>query len=186
VAYEDPQPLLARLRLGREEFAQRLLTSLILGGAYPRWNTRNTPSAAGVAFLRALDELCFGQPGKPAAVFVDELDLQRRHEDERGGAPDQAVLWDDRLWLIELKTEPRSHRRDQLPSGWPARQPVRLAAVVGAVSAALGGRSRVRARLAPVVPEVLVVQTSSEVNSRRRRCRRHIRRPPACARRNAG
>lgn len=116
MAYEDPQLLLGRLRLGREEYAQRLLTSLILGGPYPRWNTRNTPSAAGVAFLQALDELCFGQPGEPAEVFVDELDLPRRHEDEKGGAPDQAVLWDQRLWLIELKTEPASHRRNQLPS----------------------------------------------------------------------
>lgn len=116
MVYEDPQSLLCRLRLGREEYAQRLLTSLILGGPYPRWNTRNTPSAAGVAFLRALDGLCFGQPGEPAEVFVDELDLPRRHEEEKGGAPDQAVLWGDRLWLIELKTEPGSHRRDQLPS----------------------------------------------------------------------
>lgn len=116
MGYEDPQSMPARLRLGREEFAQRLLTSLILGGPYPRWNTRNTPSTAGVAFLLALDALSFGQPSEPAEVFVDELDLPRRHEDERGGAPDQAVLWDDRVWLIELKTEPGSYRRDQLPS----------------------------------------------------------------------
>lgn len=114
--YEDPELLLGRLRLGREEYAQRLLTSLILGGPYPRWNTRSTPSEAGVAFLQGLDGLCFGQPGQPAEVFVDELDLPRRHEDEKGGAPDLAVLWDDRLWLIELKTEPGSHRRNQLPS----------------------------------------------------------------------
>ena len=116
MAYEDPRSLLARLRLGREEYCQRLLTALILGGPYPRWNTRNTPTAAGVAYLQALDEVCFGQAGEPARVFVDELDLPRRHEVEKGGAPDQAVLWSDRLWLIELKTEPGSHRRDQLPS----------------------------------------------------------------------
>jgi len=49
-------------------------------------------------------------------VFVDEFDLPRLTEEERGGAPDYAVLWPTRIWLIELKTEPGSHRRDQLPS----------------------------------------------------------------------
>src|SRR4051812_34898540 len=34
---EDPDVLLRRLRLGREEYCQRLLTMLILDGAYPRW-----------------------------------------------------------------------------------------------------------------------------------------------------
>ena len=33
---------------------------------------------------------------------------------ERGGAPDWAVLTANRLWMIELKTEPGSHRRGQL------------------------------------------------------------------------
>ena len=31
------------------------------------------------------------------------------------GWPDWAVLWPDRAWVIELKTEPGSHRADQLP-----------------------------------------------------------------------
>lgn len=35
---EDPAALAGRLRLGREEFCQRLLTTLILGGTYPKWN----------------------------------------------------------------------------------------------------------------------------------------------------
>jgi hypothetical protein len=117
VAYEDPYALLARLRLGREELCQRLLTALILGGPYPRWNTRNRPSGRGEAFLRRLDELCFGEPRwRVDPTFVDELELPARTEEERGGAPDQAVLWPDRVWLIELKTEAASHRRDQLPA----------------------------------------------------------------------
>ncbi|MEO3811494.1 hypothetical protein ABGB17_21080 [Sphaerisporangium sp. B11E5] len=62
-----------------------------------------------------LDELSFGRSersGQP--LFVDEFELPPRHTDERGGAPDYAVLWHDRLWMIELKTEASSHRRDQL------------------------------------------------------------------------
>lgn len=117
MTYENPYSLLSRLRLGREEFCQRLLTSLILGGPYPRWNTRSVPTAQGVAFLKSLDKLSFGDSRWASdAVFVDELDLPRRHDNERGGAPDQAVLWPGRIWFIEHKTEPGSHRHDQLPS----------------------------------------------------------------------
>ena len=57
---EDPHALLRRLRLGREEYCQRLLTMLVLDADYPRWNTRSAPSPTGLAFLRALDELSFG------------------------------------------------------------------------------------------------------------------------------
>jgi hypothetical protein len=90
---------------------------LILEGPYPRWNSRSQPSAAGAEFLRALYERIFGGiwPGDDA-VFVDEFELPPRNDAERGGAPDYAVLWDDRLWLIELKTEKVSHRPDQIPT----------------------------------------------------------------------
>src|SRR5688500_13076491 len=114
---EDPWALLRRLKLGREEFSQRLLTMLILEADYPRWNVRSRPSARGLAFLRDLDALCFGASDLGEdAVFVDEFELPPRVEGERGGAPDYAVLDGDRLWMIELKTEAASHRRDQLPS----------------------------------------------------------------------
>lgn len=90
--YEDPAALAGRLRLGREEFCQRLLTTLILGGTYPKWNTRSTPTPQGAAFLRHLDELSFGRAAPPDAdVFVDELELRPRVEGEQGGAPDWAV-----------------------------------------------------------------------------------------------
>ena len=62
---EDPHELLRRLKLGREEYCQRLLTMLVLDADYPRWNTRNTPSPAGLTFLRALDELSFGAAEVP-------------------------------------------------------------------------------------------------------------------------
>ena len=115
MAMEDPIALLARLKLGREEFCQRLLTMLILDDAYPRWNTRSAPSPAGTRFLRELDALSFGAAGADPEVFVDEFDMPRRHESERGCAPDYAVLWDDRLWMVELKTEKASHRPAQIP-----------------------------------------------------------------------
>ena len=90
---------------------------LVLDADYPRWNTRNAPSPAGLAFLRALDELSFGAADVPDdAVFVDELDLPRRSEDEPGCAPDYGVLTADRLWIIELKTERGSHRSGQVES----------------------------------------------------------------------
>ncbi|MEV0975060.1 hypothetical protein [Microtetraspora glauca] len=112
---EDPLQLLRRLRLGREEYCQRLLTMLILTGPYPRWNSRSIPSDKGVRFLRELDVLSFGAGawhGQP--VFVDEFDLPGRGDDEQGGAPDYAVLWEQRLWMIELKTETTSHRPGQV------------------------------------------------------------------------
>jgi hypothetical protein len=117
VQYETPSGLLGRLRLGREEFCQRLLTTLILHAPYPRWNTRSVPSARGISFLRRVYEQTLGPPWPgDDLVFVDEFELPPRDDAERGGAPDYAVLWPDRLWLIELKTERASHRRDQIPS----------------------------------------------------------------------
>ena len=115
--YEDPVSLLGRLRLGREEFCQRLLTMLVLGGDYPRWNSRSIPTPRGMKFLRELDELSFGDSlWQPAVAFVDELDLPSGSDTERGGAPDYGVLWPDRTWLVELKTERGSHRPQQIPS----------------------------------------------------------------------
>lgn len=109
--------LIGRLKLGREEYCQRLLTMLIIGAPYPRWNTLSSVSPKGRMFLEALDELSFGSSAwSDGASFIDEFDMPRRHEFERGCAPDYALLSGNRLWLIELKTEKSSHRRDQIPS----------------------------------------------------------------------
>jgi hypothetical protein len=117
VPLERPADLASRLKLGREEFCQRLLTALILDGPYPRWNTRSTPSTLGLQFLQRLHALSFRAdwPGD-RPEFVDELELPPRHELEKGGAPDWAVLWSADLWIIELKTEVGSHRAQQIPS----------------------------------------------------------------------
>lgn len=115
--FETPAALLGRLKLGREEFCQRLLTTLILHGPYPRWNSRSVPGPAGLRFLRELHDMSFGGgwPGDDL-LFVDEFELPPRSDEEKGGAPDYAVIWPDRLWLIELKTEKGSHRSTQVPS----------------------------------------------------------------------
>jgi hypothetical protein len=116
MAIEDPHQLLGRLKLGREEYCQRLLTMLILDGAYPRWNTPNTASPDGLRFLGLLEELSLGEPRAwTDPVFVDELDLPKRTEWEQGGAPDQSLHDHSRLWMIELKTEAGSHRPTQIP-----------------------------------------------------------------------
>ena len=41
--WEDPDKLL-RFKFGREEYCQRMLTSLILAAPYPKWYSRNLPS----------------------------------------------------------------------------------------------------------------------------------------------
>ena len=112
---EDPVQLLGRLRPGREEYCQRLLTMLILAGPYPSWNSRSRPSEHGARFLKALDVLSFNDvswDGQP--LFVDEFDLPKRHELEAGCAPDYGLLWAGRVWMVELKTERASHRPTQL------------------------------------------------------------------------
>lgn len=116
MAIEDPQLLLGRLKLGREEYCQRLLTMLILDDAYPRWNTPRAASPDGLRFLQLLEVLSLGEAGSwTHPVFVDELDLPKRTEWEQGGAPDQSLQDQSRLWMIELKTEAGSHRPAQIP-----------------------------------------------------------------------
>ena len=119
-APESPTALWRRLKLGREEYLQRLVTTLIVGGDAPPWNTQRAPSGAGRTFLRLLDEAAYGQrdqsrPTKPPDWFVDEYLLPKVDESAANGWPDWAVLWTDRAWIIELKTEASSHRADQLP-----------------------------------------------------------------------
>ena len=112
--WEDPDQLLL-MKLGREEYCQRMLTSLIIGGPYPKWNSKNIPSESGFKFLKILNNLAFDSDIKNPIEFIDEFDLPGKSINERGGAPDYAVIWDNHLWMIELKTESSSHRNDQLP-----------------------------------------------------------------------
>lgn len=118
--WESPTALWRRLKLGREEYLQRLITTLILDGVAPPWNTPRSPGHAGRRFIRLLDEAAHGPESQPQpvvhpGVFVDEYLLPKLEENAANGWPDWAVLWSDRVWVIELKTEAASHRADQLP-----------------------------------------------------------------------
>jgi hypothetical protein len=118
--WESPGDVWRRLKLGREEFLQRLITTLIVGGLPPRWNSPSTPDEQGRRFLRLLDDLAHGEGSNrdgpvEAEAFVDEYLLPKLVDSAQNGWPDWAVLWQDRAWIIELKTEAGSHRADQLP-----------------------------------------------------------------------
>ncbi|NNE36310.1 MAG: hypothetical protein HKN13_13820 [Rhodothermales bacterium] len=112
--FEDPDKLL-RFKFGREEYCQRMLTSLILASRYPKWNSHSKPSDKGDSFLRRLFEESYDEPLIGSLDFIDEFNLPAIDSDSKDGAPDYAVLTPDRLWIVELKTEKASHRKDQMP-----------------------------------------------------------------------
>jgi hypothetical protein len=112
--WEDPDALLT-MKLSREEYCQRMLTSLILGQPYPKWNTFNEPSPEGITFLQRLHRKSHGKILGGSLNFVDEFDLPSINGEGPGGAPDYAILTSNTLWIIELKTESGSHRKEQLP-----------------------------------------------------------------------
>lgn len=114
MGWEDPDKLL-KMKLGREEYLQRMLTSLVLGNLYPRWNTRNKPSVTGDSFLREFHKIAFNLELTGDLEFVDELELLSTNDDDPNGAPDYAVFTQYGIWIIELKTEAGSHRANQLP-----------------------------------------------------------------------
>jgi hypothetical protein len=47
--------------------------------------------------------------------FVDEFELSAEDYEMQNGYPDYAVITPATLWIIELKTEAGSHRKEQLP-----------------------------------------------------------------------
>jgi hypothetical protein len=113
--WEDPDKLL-QMELVREEYCQRMLTSLILGGPYPKWNTRSEPSDNGFAFLNNLHKLAFGSNIEKPLQFIDEFKLDGiSNGGISNGYPDYGILWENHLWIIELKTDSSSHRKSQLP-----------------------------------------------------------------------
>lgn len=98
----------------REGLAQRLVSALVLGHEPVGWNYRGAPTWLGRVYLDRLDELAFGRRHDGDPLFVDELELLKRAGvDPKDASPDQAVLWDDRLLIIEMKTEKASHQPGQ-------------------------------------------------------------------------
>ncbi|MFB7945740.1 hypothetical protein ACFC6L_12550 [Kitasatospora phosalacinea] len=100
-------------REGREAVVQRALSSLMLGHEPCRWNEPHTPTLRGARFVALLDEAAFGATHPGTVRLVDEFELPSRDGVERAGWPDFAVLWDDRILMIELKAEASSHTRGQ-------------------------------------------------------------------------
>lgn len=84
----DPDELRARLKLGREEFVQRLMTGLIVGEEVSGWNIERRPTPRGQHFLAALDRLSFGADHAAAEVFVDEYELRPKLAEQPAGWPD--------------------------------------------------------------------------------------------------
>ncbi|MGW0631788.1 hypothetical protein [Streptomyces sp. NPDC002758] len=100
-------------REGREAVAQRALSSLMLGHQPRRWNEPDAVTARGRDFIGQLDAAAYGAAYPGAALLVDEFELPGRHAEERAGWPDFAVLWEDRVLLVELKAEIASHTPGQ-------------------------------------------------------------------------
>jgi hypothetical protein len=114
--FEDPLDYLRRTKDGREVFCQTLTTTLLVGGRYPKWGTENRLTDAGTVFFQALDGLSFGtQSWSSTPVFIDEITMPKRHDDELSASPDWTLIFEDRIWIIELKTERGSYRANQLP-----------------------------------------------------------------------
>jgi len=116
MSYEDPLDYLHRSKDGREVFCQTMTTTLLVGGTYPKWGTENALTEKGTAFFKALDLLSFGSDSWTSdPVFIDEITMPKRHDDELSASPDWTLVFEDRIWIIELKTERSSHRANQLP-----------------------------------------------------------------------
>jgi hypothetical protein len=116
MSYEDPLEYLRRTKDGREVFCQTLTTTLLVGGTYPKWGTENALTEQGVAFFKALDLLSFSTASwATTPTFIDEITMPKRHDDELSASPDWTLVFDDRVWMIELKTERGSHRASQIP-----------------------------------------------------------------------
>lgn len=112
--WEDPDQAM-RMKHSREEYCQRLLTSLIIAAPDPGWNKQREPSERGYDFLSRLFERTTGTPLEGAPLLVNEFALPGKTPGTGDKSPDYGVLTGELLWIIELKTEKGSHRHDQLP-----------------------------------------------------------------------
>lgn len=109
----DPERLRARKRYGREEYVQEMLACLIVGGEPPKWNQSVRATARGERLLRHIASRADLEMAQDA-YFVNEFELLRRADGYPSGWPDFGFYTDTELLLIELKTEPGSHRLGQL------------------------------------------------------------------------
>ena len=107
-------------RTSREVSVQEALAFLITGRK-PAWFLSYDPTARGAEFLRAVWDNAFGdRPEEPFDWFVSEyaLPVPLEWREEIGltyGCPDFACRSGDRILVLELKTEPGSYRKRQMP-----------------------------------------------------------------------
>ena len=75
--WEDPDKLLVSRNPSREEYCQRLLTSLIFGNLdeYPKWGVAHNVGKKGGKFLKELHTLCFRRDLDGPIEFAEELKL---------------------------------------------------------------------------------------------------------------
>ena len=113
--YEDIRRVLTRRRLWREESLQLVLTCLIVGGVYPRWGTRSTPTeGAPSSCVGSISESSVRNRVRHARSSSMSsschVDTKPSDPDGRTGRCCGRSVVDGRA-----KTEARSHRPDQLP-----------------------------------------------------------------------
>lgn len=99
----------------REVFVQHAVASLLVAGTVQGWNRPHELAEEGLSFIDRLDGELFPprrKTGTPA--FYVNLALHPGEGSAEGGLPDLAVLWRDRLLLVELKTEPGSETEGQI------------------------------------------------------------------------
>lgn len=105
---DDPAQLIAGKDYGPEGTAQRYLTALLIGAPHYGYNKSWPLSERGVLFTRLLHEATFGPAPEDDPRFVNELEFRDRT------AVDHGWLWPSLVFLVELKTDRRSHTPGQL------------------------------------------------------------------------
>ena len=105
MSWEDPDQAMKQ-KHSREEYCQRLLTSLILAAPDPGWNKRRNPSETGRVFLDRLYENTTGDNLEGLPILVNEFALPGKTPGVGDKSPDYGVLTE--LWLINIF---KSHQR---------------------------------------------------------------------------
>lgn len=102
-----------RWKQGRESFAQYCLACLFLGGSPQGWNKPQAPSSKGRELLQRFHAE-FDPKNAIAPDFYWEFNLGKLPEDKENGWPDLVALTDERILVMELKTESGNHRDGQV------------------------------------------------------------------------
>lgn len=111
-----PNPIIEReKRQGREGFVEHMLACLIVGDRIPGWNKPAIPCEKGLRLLKTIDKISFGKNDwQQIPKFYCEFELPPKGSFKEKRYPDLALLWDDRVLLFELKTDPGSIRDQQI------------------------------------------------------------------------